>query len=53
MEAPVYVLSKQCLSNGRESIDLQQPQTLFEGVVDLDLALTTDDDDTTRTVASR
>lgn len=50
VESPVHVLPKQRLSNGRESVDLQQAQTLLEGVVDLNLALATDNNHTTGTV---
>lgn len=51
IEPPVHVLPKQCFADGGKSIDFQQAQTLFEGVVDLDLALATHNKDTTGTVA--
>lgn len=47
-ESPVHVLPEQCLPHGWECIDLQKSQTLLEGVVDLDLALATHDNHTTR-----
>jgi hypothetical protein len=50
IETPVRVLSEQCLSHGGEGINLQETQTLLEGVVDLDLALATDNNHTTSTV---
>jgi hypothetical protein len=50
IEASVHVLSEQCLPDGREGVNLQETQTLLEGVVDLDLALTTDNNHTTSTV---
>jgi hypothetical protein len=49
VEFPVLVLAKERLSDCRESINFQQPQTLLESVVDLDLALSTDNKHTTST----
>lgn len=49
-ETPVHILPEKCLSNGRESIDLQKSQSLLEGIVDLDLAISTDDNHTARTI---
>lgn len=37
-EAAVLVLAEQRQTDGRQSVGLEQPQTLLEGVVDLDLA---------------
>lgn len=50
VESPVLVLAKERLSDCRESIDFQQPQTLLESVVDLNLALSTDNKYTTSTI---
>jgi hypothetical protein len=49
VESPVLVLPKERLSDCRESINFQQPQTLLESVVDLNLALSTDNKHTTST----
>jgi hypothetical protein len=50
VEFPVRVLAKECLSNGRESVDLQKPQTLLESVVNFDLAFSADNDHTTSAI---
>lgn len=50
IEPPVGVLAEQRLADGGEGVDFEQAQPLFERVVDLDLALTTNDDDTTSTI---
>lgn len=49
VELPILVLSEENTSDCRKSVDLEQSQTLLEGVVDLDLALAADNDHTTST----
>lgn len=49
IESPVRVLPEERLSHGWKSIYLQQSQTLLESVVDLDLALSAHNNDTTGT----
>lgn len=44
----VCVLSKKSLSNSRQCIDLQQSQSLFKCVVDIDLTSTSNDTNTAR-----
>lgn len=51
VESPVYILPEQRLSHSWKCIDLQQPQALLESVVDFNLALTTHNHNTTRTVS--
>lgn len=41
-ELAVLVLSKECLSDRRKSVDFEQSQTLLEGVIDFDFALAAD-----------
>lgn len=50
VEPPVGVLTEQRLADGGQGVDFEQAQPLFERVVDLDLALATDNDDTTSTI---
>lgn len=52
VEFPILVLAEEHLSDCRESIDFQQPQTLLKSVVDFNLALPTDNEHTTSTVTS-
>lgn len=49
VEFPVLVFSEENTSDCRKSVDLEQSQTLLEGVVDLDLTLAADNDRTTST----
>lgn len=48
MELPVLVLSEQRGSDAGKSIGFAQPQSFLESVIQLDLAATTNDKDSTR-----
>jgi hypothetical protein len=49
MELAILVLAKECQPHARQSISLQQAQSFLEGVVDVDLASTSNDRDTSST----
>lgn len=49
VELAVLVPSKERLSDRGKGVDLEQPQTLLEGVVDFDFALAADNEYTTGT----
>ena len=46
MELPVLVLAEERDPDGRQGIGLKQPQTLLEGVVDVDAAASANDGST-------
>jgi hypothetical protein len=50
VEFPVLVRPEQSLSDSRESISLEQFQSFFEGVVDVNLASTTHNPYTSSTI---
>lgn len=47
-ELPVFVLSEQCVSDAGKCVGFEHAQSLFEGVVQLDLAIAAGDEDTAR-----
>lgn len=53
VEPSVLVLPKQRLPDGRKGADFEQPQPLFERVVDLDFALTAENNHTAGTTHVR
>jgi hypothetical protein len=51
VELPVLVFSKERDTNRRQGIDLEQPQSFLEGVVDVDLAARSHNDNSTSPIA--
>ena len=49
VELPVLVLAEERDSDGRQSLGLEESQTLFEGVVDVDLSASANNHGTTST----
>lgn len=49
VELPVLVLTEECDPDGRQSLRLEKPQTLLEGVVDVDPSAGTNDHGATST----
>jgi len=51
-ECPILVLAEQCCSDAGERVGLAQSQSLFERIIEFDLATASDHEDSTRSSSS-